>query len=679
MEEKRVVSKKRFWRRDWGKFLILFFVVLFIGGCASAPSKEEMTVKREQQAKDDLAMLRPSMAINFEEPLTLEQVVDIGLRNNLEIRIKKLDQEIASKETLAQKLRMLPGLNAEGTWMKRDLLRKSDVYDWQRDQDLPDTTVSELKERGTANLSLTWNVLDTILAYVRSGQSEMRELVLEKQRRRQGQQLALDIIRSYWQAAAVEDALDHVKVTENRLKTVNEEIERAVAAGDVDKMDAADSKLRLKELELTIRQLQANLSTSRLDLAQLMGFNQNVQFTLARPPIHPIIARLPHPSELDIDALEEYALKNRPELYEKDLQYMIHKEHVKSAILKLFPGLNFFASTHYDDNRLLLSNTWNTVGANIGWNLLDIPAGIAALQGHEKAVDMAEAQRLMMTVGVITQVHIALLDYAIKVDRFKLLEETYLLAADLLNMARKKFEGGMLPQLAVTQRYLEEMAAKLRRDEAVVDLLVAHKRLCVSIGIDPMQCDQELLATGAGRLLPAVDTSMAKKWKCSECGYEHVGPQPPEKCPVCGAGRDKFKAVEFSEGDLMWQPEDKTKYGKSTARDIFPMDDSLLKKTTPGRADSWTDGATHQFLWKVQVGAFVEPGGPQKRIAQIKDLDLRLLDNRDTDVSTKRVHGRLFNRVRVLGLTQEQAKNLAGDLNRHGMEYWILPPHSLHW
>ena len=30
------------------------------------------------------------------------------------------------------------------------------------------------------------------------------------------------------------------------------------------------------------------------------------------------------------------------------------------------------------------------------------------------------------------------------------------------------------------------------------------------------------------------------KWVCSVCGYEHFGPEPPEKCPLCGVPADKF-------------------------------------------------------------------------------------------------------------------------------------------
>jgi len=40
-----------------------------------------------------------------------------------------------------------------------------------------------------------------------------------------------------------------------------------------------------------------------------------------------------------------------------------------------------------------------------------------------------------------------------------------------------------------------------------------------------------------------------KKWRCTVCGYIHSGEFPPEKCPNCGAPREKFieVAVDFDE------------------------------------------------------------------------------------------------------------------------------------
>ena len=43
-----------------------------------------------------------------------------------------------------------------------------------------------------------------------------------------------------------------------------------------------------------------------------------------------------------------------------------------------------------------------------------------------------------------------------------------------------------------------------------------------------------------------------KTWVCTVCGYVWEGENPPEKCPQCGVGPDKFK--EQSAG-LTWAAE----------------------------------------------------------------------------------------------------------------------------
>ena len=37
------------------------------------------------------------------------------------------------------------------------------------------------------------------------------------------------------------------------------------------------------------------------------------------------------------------------------------------------------------------------------------------------------------------------------------------------------------------------------------------------------------------------DIPNEKVWVCPVCGDTHIGPEAPEKCPVCGLGKDKYK------------------------------------------------------------------------------------------------------------------------------------------
>jgi len=35
-----------------------------------------------------------------------------------------------------------------------------------------------------------------------------------------------------------------------------------------------------------------------------------------------------------------------------------------------------------------------------------------------------------------------------------------------------------------------------------------------------------------------------RKWRCKVCGYVHEGINPPETCPICGVGAEKFELVQ---------------------------------------------------------------------------------------------------------------------------------------
>jgi len=56
-----------------------------------------------------------------------------------------------------------------------------------------------------------------------------------------------------------------------------------------------------------------------------------------------------------------------------------------------------------------------------------------------------------------------------------------------------------------------------------------------------------------------------KKFVCSICGYVHEGDTPPEKCPVCKAGSDKF--IEQS-GEMSWAAEHVVGVAKDVPEEI---------------------------------------------------------------------------------------------------------------
>lgn len=58
-----------------------------------------------------------------------------------------------------------------------------------------------------------------------------------------------------------------------------------------------------------------------------------------------------------------------------------------------------------------------------------------------------------------------------------------------------------------------------------------------------------------------------KKYVCTVCGYVHEGDAPPEKCPQCGAPKEKF--VEQTDVDMVWADEHSIGVAKGVDKEIL--------------------------------------------------------------------------------------------------------------
>ena len=57
-----------------------------------------------------------------------------------------------------------------------------------------------------------------------------------------------------------------------------------------------------------------------------------------------------------------------------------------------------------------------------------------------------------------------------------------------------------------------------------------------------------------------------KKYICTVCGYIHEGDAPPEVCPICKVGADKFEEVQ---GEMQWADEHRIGIAKDIDKDII--------------------------------------------------------------------------------------------------------------
>lgn len=601
-------------------------MLTFLVGCVHTVTQDDLSQQRETNLASDLQQIRALETKLPEGAIGLEQAIEIAMRNNFALRVAKFEEEIAKDNAYAERLEMLPDLNAQARYSYRDRTPRQDYLDAETGNIRNSNTIGSFRDSTTADLSLTWSVLDFGLSYYRSRQAQLAAKSVELQRIRQAQLLALDVTESYWRAALAEDALDYVRQLESELGRQKEMIELSVQERRIDPIAAKDAAKRLVQLQIIIRDLQAEVSTARVELSRMMGLHQQFDYQLRRDPIRPILAALPRPEQLNLQAMEMYALQNRPELYQQDLNERIRQDDVRATIASMFPDLTFGIGASYDDNRLLSANHWNNAAVTLGYNFLSLPSKFARMDAAEDGVDQAKYERLAATVGVMTQTNLATLDYAVKIDRFLLREESYTLANDLLSMVKVSNRAGRVSDLAVTQRVLEDVAEKLQRDRAVVEAIVSYRRLLASIGMPVdnwnMNIDQfALLNTG---------------------NYNVDGVQ---------GTREWVNAQLFDENMVV----------------------------NEGETVVYVDGPTElisgdnlsAFPWTIQVGAYYELAPVQAEQVRARQLIPRLIEENPAVVSTRQLNGRTAYRARYMGFTYAQAKHACGVLKGKGMDCWV--------
>lgn len=625
--------------------------ILTASGCGSL--QFDRNAQREANLSKDLPLLESPVGEALPaHPLTFQEVLDLALRNNIELRVAEYELEIASRERLAAKLDMLPELRAAAGASRRS---DPEIKRAVGADGLPSgmSSISEPRRNQTADLTLTWNVLDFMTASIRSNQSEMQQAQLEYRREKIRQRIALEVITAFWRAAAAEDALEYSYNVKRQMERQYERLSASMKDGSVSVLAGKEAQLKLIELSIAIQKLHGNLSTARLELVQLMGLKQSAEVRLQRPDLKAFISQLPRPADLDIKKLEFVALRNHPVLFENDLQALMLQEDARAAMLSLFPGVSLFAGRNYDDNALLQTNTWNAIGAELSWNLFALPSKLQRLEARELAVQRGEVDRTLVTASVITQVHLGLLDYAIKADRFLLMDDSYKITQDIEGMTDLLRTAGQTTDMQYTQRLLENLATKLRRDEAVVELFTAYAKLFASMGLTPEQWQGNLVAL-------------------ADAFYE--GPPPPQSGSVSvpdAVGREADDAAPSSAtavAETMPVRDEPIVLASASLPAGLPemlQEDAAMPERIPA------DQVAGNHLWDLQVGAFVRPDAPGSVLAQIRGLSLRLLDSRDATVKPMSDGSQVLHRVRFHHLPEMEARNLCRELKEKGVDCWV--------
>lgn len=437
-------------------------LLLFAAGCSVSPEpfESEHHVERSQA---DLEYIRTHEFVPT-GPVTLHEAMARAVVFNLNRRVSEIEREIAESELERSNYEMLPELNLN---VEKRIANKT-------------ISTSDDRITQTANATLVWNFLDLGVSYARAKQQADEVLIAKEQERKAFQDIIRQVNAAYWRAVTAEQLMVRVRAMAQDLQSAVRESRDMERTGTTDVPSAVAFRREIIESVRQVLTIQRELHTARNELAELINIRPGTKFELAQPKTGRRMPRLP----MSLRKMETFALEMRPELRIEDYNERVSEWQAREALYRMLPGLSADIGQNYSSESTNLAPNWINTGYRLGMNLFSLFSGSAEIETAQRRGALARQRRLAVSLAVLTQLHLANIEFRNAVQQMRLTSEiaesdrrlVRLIRADRAFMKHDFFEAVRV----ATQQLRSEM----EEQTAYVELMSSHAELMHAIGMD---------------------------------------------------------------------------------------------------------------------------------------------------------------------------------------------------
>ena len=452
--------------------------IAILGGCKS--------FNEYQQERVNKAVVHFERAqytdIKPDHVFTLNECVVLAKRNNLDLKVFGLEEQVSKEMQTSEFLGMLPELNISNNLTSRNNTPASSSRQIHGDG-YGTYTYSQSQERTVNyfNIDLALSAIDFGLAFFNTCQANDRMLLRQQRTRRAEQNLVLDVTRVYFQVAAAQRA---IKITRELLKNCKDRytlIEKMGDSGKITPFRAFDEVKRFVEMEKRLTNYIRSYENSCVELRSLMGLYPNAQIKVDDA----ILDKVPVFTFPEMELMEQIALMKRPELFEIDMQKHINVLECRKTIVSMFPNVRMFVDFTNSSNSFLYHNSWVEIGIRAAYNLLTLPRQIARYRAFSAQVDAEEYRSYAQAIAVMAQVRMVHSNLIATKERFDIDSRVY--AAYRKNL--EKAEGSKkisneLSQLELDHMKLATAETEIEKYLSLGNYYVSYFRLLNTLGIE---------------------------------------------------------------------------------------------------------------------------------------------------------------------------------------------------
>ena len=470
------------------KYIFLASLVLLVAACSSRNPDPLIKEEVQASAQEDFEILKESTA-NAPMEIDLYQALAIAIKNNRELRIQVMDSALSQGQIDVVKFDMLPKLSANAGYKVLEKHPASTSVSMVDEGGIensaanaignsPSYSVSQETPSRTTDIGFTWNALDFGLSYVRAGQQADKYLISKELERKAIHNLTKEVIYAYWKTLSADELLAQINPLMDRVNKALEDYEYIEELLISSPMDALLYQKELLDVAQILNTQRRALMDSRAQLANLLGLMPDQEFVLINTD-NPLTEL-----DLSLQEQEEAALFSRPELLEIRYQERVTAAEARASMLSLFPSLTFNATWTYDSNKYLLNKDNTEYGALFGVNLLNVFQAGNINDVNKINEQIIEEQRLALSMAVLSQVHIANINYAQSLREYSNAKHYLNVAQRINELIANAQKISRFGELEVIREEASLLVARLRNDIAYAELQYSLGTLYSSVGMN---------------------------------------------------------------------------------------------------------------------------------------------------------------------------------------------------
>jgi len=464
--------------------IIGFLLLGFLVACARSP-KAVSLLEAEERAKTDILKIEQIKKDNqsWEENLEIDlyTAIALAIKNNKELKIKLLESALANRQLEKIKFEMLPSIATNAGYSASENYTATSSATVTGDvAGSMGTSYSTSRQRdvNTQDIGFTWNALDFGLSYIRAGQNSNRYLIAEEMERKAEHNIVREVVKSYWNTLSADKLIrkyDPLLIEVDKALNDSQKIEELLLTKP---MDALLYQKELLDIQRALQSQKQIFIDSRIQLGVLMGLLPNQKYKVV-PTNDPLTVL-----DMNLKGMEEYALVHRPELIESHYEEIISVQETKASMASLMPGLNFNAAWTHSSNDYLMNKTNFEYGSTMGANLLNIYLYPKIKKFNETNTEVIKEKRLALSMAVLSQVHLANIDYAMALEEYDTAERYYQVSRKITQQIKNAQKIARFGNLELIREQASLLVAELRYDIAYSKLQHAIGKIYASVGLD---------------------------------------------------------------------------------------------------------------------------------------------------------------------------------------------------